>query len=75
MSFMLKITMTWGAFFMANSTKKSLTLSKTKQIITLNILHNEHLMSFNVRRLSQYTLDSYESNYRLCESIKKNAGL
>lgn len=65
MSLSLKIKMTWGAFFMANSTKKRLTLSKKKQVITLNILHNEHLMSCKARRLSQHTIDTYESNYRL----------
>lgn len=65
MSFSLKIKMTWGAFFMVNTSKKRLTLSKKKQIITLNILHNEHLMSCKARKLSRYTIDSYESNYRL----------
>ncbi len=50
---------------MANSTKKRLTLSKKKQVITLNILHNEHLTSCKARRLSQHTIDTYESNYRL----------
>ena len=65
MSLTLKIKMTWGAFFMANSTKKRLTLSKKKQVITLNILHNEHLTSCKARRLSQHTIDTYESNYRL----------
>lgn len=70
MSFKLNFKMTWGAFFMANSTKKRLTLSKKKQIITLNILHNEHLMSCKAKRLSKYTVDGYESNYRLlCEFL------
>ncbi len=65
MSFKLNFKMTWGAFFMSNSAKKRLTLSKKKQVITLSILHNEHLMSCKARCLSQHTIDSYESNYRL----------
>ncbi len=65
MSFGLKFKMTWGAFFMSNPTKKRLTLSKKKRVITLNILHNEHLISCKARRLSKYTIDGYESNYRL----------
>ena len=57
---------------MANTNKKSITLSKNRQVIMFSVLHNEHLMSCMARQLSRYTIDSYQSNYRLLSEFLRD---
>lgn len=48
--------------------RKRMTLSEnTLEDVTLRELYEEHLAHCRVRRLSEYTIDTYISNYRLLE--------